>query len=115
MKRVRNSVADTLARMPVWLAVMGTASLPAFAQAEDEATVVLDTIVVTASGQAQALPDAPETMTVITGEELEKRPYAAITDALKNVPGVVISPAGGKTGLPSISIRGMAHPAHRRA
>lgn len=107
MRRLHDSVADTLARLPLWLAVMGAASMPAFAQTEGEASTVLDMIVVTASGQAQALPDAPATMTVITGEELDKRPYASITDALKNVPGVVVSPAGGKTGLPSISIRGM--------
>ncbi|SIQ83914.1 outer membrane receptor for ferrienterochelin and colicins [Paracoccus thiocyanatus] len=117
MKRLKNTTADLRGRLPLWLAVSGAVlpvlAGPAGAQdlpapaAEVPATVQLDTVVVTATGQAQALPDAPATMTVIRGEDIAKRPYASITDVLKTVPGVVLNSAGSKTGLPSISMRGM--------
>ncbi|RDD69128.1 TonB-dependent receptor domain-containing protein [Paracoccus versutus] len=113
MRGLKNTTADMLGRLPLWLAVTGAAALPAApalaqATAEDEQAVVqLDTVVVTATGQAQALPDAPATVTVIDGEEIAKHSYASITDVLKRVPGVVLGSAGSKTGLPSISMRGM--------
>lgn len=116
MKDMKNSVADMLVRLPVRAAALGSV-LPLLAagavaaqdltEEEQKKAQKLGTIVLTASGYAQALPDAPATMTVIEGDEIAKRPYASITDVLKNVPGVVLGSAGGKTGLPSISMRGM--------
>lgn len=67
--------------------------------------VQLDTIVVTtAGGYEQNIADAAATISVITAEELEKKSYSDVTDALKNVPGVFIQ--GGGTNQ-TISIRGM--------
>ena len=65
----------------------------------------LETIVVTtAGGYEQNIADAAATISVITSEELEKKSYSDITDALKNVPGVFVQ--GGGTNQ-TISIRGM--------
>lgn len=69
-------------------------------------TTQLDTIqvVTTASGFEQNISDASATMSVITAEELEKKSYTSVADALKNVPGLnVVSNGSDK----SISIRGM--------
>lgn len=80
------------------------------AQAEDQALVAqdkgqLNTIVVTtAGGYEQNIADAAATISVITAEELEKKSYSDVIDALKNVPGVFVQ--GGGTNQ-TISIRGM--------
>ncbi|MCK7608294.1 TonB-dependent receptor [Acinetobacter portensis] len=67
-------------------------------------TTQLEKIVVTASGYGQKIEDAPASISVITAEDLEKRSYSDITDALKNVPGVFVSGGGSNQ---TISIRGM--------
>jgi len=64
----------------------------------------LGTVVVTASGFEQALKDAPASITIVTGEELRKRPFRDLTDALRDVEGVAIT---GTANESEISIRGM--------
>lgn len=78
---------------------------PALAQTEAEADKTLSTVVVTASGFEQAVEDAPASITVIPRQELEKKAYRDVTDALRDVPGVVITGGGSSS---DISIRGMA-------
>lgn len=63
-----------------------------------------DTMVVTASGFAQQIKEAPATISVITSEEISNKPYRDVTDALKDIPGVTITGGGDST---DISIRGM--------
>ncbi|MGJ0333842.1 TonB-dependent receptor [Aliarcobacter cryaerophilus] len=71
----------------------------------NETTKLDDVQVVTsATGFEQNIKDAPATISVITAEELEKKSYSDVTDALKNVPGVNIVGSGAKK---TISIRGM--------
>lgn len=75
------------------------------AETADESAVKMETITVTtAGGYKQNIADAAATISVITKEELEKKSYSDITDALKNVPGVFVQ--GGGTNQ-TISIRGM--------
>ena len=80
------------------------------AQAEEQIlaekeNLKLKTIVVTsAGGYEQNMADAAATISVISKEELEKKSYSDVTDALKNVPGVFVQ--GGGTNQ-TISIRGM--------
>lgn len=64
----------------------------------------LNSVVVSASGFEQNIKDAPATISVITAEELKKRSYTDITDALKNVAGVQVSGGGVEQ---SIMVRGM--------
>lgn len=66
-------------------------------------TTVLDTVTVTAGGFSQSLMEAPASITVIPREELEKRPYRSLMDAVRHVEGVTM--IGGDNG--DISIRGM--------
>lgn len=64
----------------------------------------LATIVVTASGFEQDIKKAPASITVLSQEQINKKSYRDITDALKDVPGVVVTGGGSSS---DISIRGM--------
>lgn len=44
------------------------------AQAQDAGDILLQPIVISASGHAQTLPDAPATVTVIDGDEIASKP-----------------------------------------
>lgn len=81
------------------LAGMPIASLSAAEAANTE------TMVITASGFEQVTAKAPASISVISRDQLEGRYYRDVTDALKRVPGVVVTGGGDTT---DISIRGMA-------
>ena len=66
--------------------------------------VQLDKIVVTASGFEQDIKKAAASISVLTQEEMNKKAYRDVTDALKDVPGVVVTGGGSSS---DISIRGM--------
>ncbi|EMH4162766.1 ligand-gated channel protein [Pluralibacter gergoviae] len=63
-----------------------------------------ETMVVTATGFAQKIENAPASISVIPKSQLEDKAYRDVTDALKDVPGVVVTGGGSKS---DISIRGM--------
>ncbi len=88
-------------RLACAVAVAASMSGPAHAQ---DALELQPTTVVSASGFEQNIKDAPATISVITAEELKKRSYTDITDALKNVAGVQIAGGGVEQ---SIMVRGM--------
>jgi len=74
---------------------------------EDNAPVTtLNSVVVTASGFEQDIIDAPASISVIPREKLEKGAYRDLTDALRDVPGVIMTPSDNNTS--DISLRGMA-------
>lgn len=87
-----------------WLATVACMTpLAGFAQASDTATV-LSPVVVTASGIEQDIADAPASISVVTREELEKRAFRDLTDALGGIEGVVVT---GTSNEKDIYIRGM--------
>jgi vitamin B12 transporter len=66
----------------------------------------LDTIVVTATRSPQPLERTGESVSVITGDELQNQQIVALTDALSETPGLTVNRTG-EIGQPtSISIRG---------
>lgn len=67
--------------------------------------VKLDNVVVSAAGFEQMLDDAPASISVIPRQELQKKAYRDITDALADIPGVFITGSGSAR---DISVRGMA-------
>ncbi len=73
--------------------------------AEDAAVNPIEVIVVTASGYEQNLLEAPATISVISADELKKKSYTDVTDALKHVAGVQIMGGGVEQ---SIMLRGMS-------
>ncbi|MBP5978882.1 MAG: TonB-dependent receptor [Halomonas sp.] len=79
-------------------------SMTIAAAANAQENTSLDPVVVTASGFEQSIADAPASISVISGEELNRQSYSDITDAVKNIPGVYVT-GGGEAQ--DISIRGM--------
>lgn len=88
-----------------YAALLIVSAQAAFAQQAD-GVKQLDTVVVTAGGFEQMIKDAPASISVITREELEKKPFNNLADAVADVEGVSVE-RGGKTGGMNISIRGM--------
>ncbi|HED8363948.1 TPA: TonB-dependent receptor [Campylobacter jejuni] len=64
----------------------------------------LNDVVVSASGFEQDLVDAPASISIITKEELEKKPIKDIGEAIGDIPGVDVTLK--KTGTYDFSIRG---------
>ncbi|MCS3430599.1 TonB-dependent receptor [Klebsiella sp. BIGb0407] len=81
------------------LAILFSVSMPALAQNE--------TMVVTASGYEQKLTNAPASISVIGQDELTRKNYSDLGEALSGVEGVDVRGGTGKTGGLDISIRGM--------
>ena len=79
----------------------GAEEVPAPAAAQ------VDDVVVTAAGFEQKIVDAPASISVITAEELQRRPYMTLLDAVRDLEGVDIGETRDKTGQGAISIRGM--------
>ena len=63
-----------------------------------------DTLVVSATGFEQKIQNAPASISVISKQQIEDKAYRDVTDALKDVPGVVVT---GGASSSDISIRGM--------
>nr|WP_237665755.1 MULTISPECIES: TonB-dependent receptor [unclassified Vibrio] len=64
----------------------------------------METLVVTASGYDKAATEAPASISVIDRVQLDSRSYKDLTDALKDLPGVIITGGGSRQ---EISLRGM--------
>lgn len=100
---LRLSPAAVLVRLA--LVASGSSSLCAYAQeATEPASLTLDEVVVTAAGYEQSVEDAPASITVIDGEQLRRKSYRDLGDAVRDVEGVVVNGGANET---DISIRGM--------
>lgn len=84
------------------MAVLALTPHQAFA---DEAEASRNEIVVSATGYALNIQDAPASISVITADEIKERSYTDITDVLQNVPGIHIQGGGVEQ---SIMVRGMS-------
>lgn len=99
-------MSNKLARQSL-LAISVLGSMMAIANANDTQTnevTQLEKIVITASGFEQDIKKAAASISVLTQEEINKKAYRDVTDALKDVPGVVVTGGGSSS---DISIRGM--------
>ncbi|MGB3750995.1 MAG: TonB-dependent receptor plug domain-containing protein, partial [Arcobacteraceae bacterium] len=63
--------------------------------------------VTSAAGYEQKLIDAPASISIISLEDLQKKPYTNLLDAVRDIEGVDIGETRDKSGNGSISIRGM--------
>lgn len=93
------------------LALSVIAAMSSATQANEQSATVqnnvikLETIVVTtAGGFEQNIADAPASISVISAEELQKKSYTDVIDAVKNMPGVSVQGGGNNK---EITIRGM--------
>ena len=66
--------------------------------AEEEALqgFTLDQVVVTATRMEKKLVDTGANVSVVTAEDFEKKNYQTVTEALENVPGVLVKRKGGE-------------------
>lgn len=99
-------MSNKLARQSL-LAISVLGNMIAIANANDTQTnevTQLEKIVITASGFDQDIKKAAASISVLTQEEINKKAYRDVTDALKDVPGVVVTGGGSSS---DISIRGM--------
>jgi len=75
---------------------------------ETKENVNLNEVTVTsASGFEQKLIDAPASISIISQDDLQKKSYTNLLDAVKDIEGVDIGETRDKSGNGSISIRGM--------
>ncbi len=88
---------------PTLAAAMMASGFTSLAAAQE--SKALDTVVVTASGYEQQIKDAPASISVVTRAELEKKAYTNLHDALRDVPGVILTPSDNNSN--DISLRGM--------
>ncbi|MBP0600131.1 TonB-dependent receptor [Herbaspirillum sp. LeCh32-8] len=91
--------AAAAAAVAVALAMMAGGALAQAASSEG-----LKEVVVTATGFEQEVVDAPASISVITPEQLKKKQFRDLTDALADVEGVTIT---GSSAEKDIFIRGM--------
>lgn len=105
----RHRVRSSLPRTLLTSAVLAAMAAPAFAHGDASgAPQTLDKVVVTASGFEQKVVDAPASISVVSREELSKRPYTNLVDALRDVEGIDVGlEASDKNGRATISMRGL--------
>lgn len=96
-----------LAPIAAALSLSFAASAEPVSSVDDDTTAVLAQVVVTAAGFEQKITDAPASISVISREELEKRPYMTLVDAVRDLEGVDVGETSDKTGQKTISMRGM--------
>jgi len=87
------------------LAQLIAAAMPVMAEDASEVKEKEDQMVVTASSIEQNLKDAPASISVITREDLQKKPVQNLKDVLKDVPGVQIT--NESDNRQGVSIRGL--------
>jgi len=78
--------------------------------AERTGPYTLEQIVVSASGSAQSVANAPATVTVLTRDDLFRNPVRGLSDVLRSVPGVDVDgmdARSNKSGNRTISLRGL--------
>ncbi|MFH1581855.1 MAG: TonB-dependent receptor, partial [Pseudomonadota bacterium] len=99
MKKLLSCAAVLLVFMFLGLPV------PIFAQEEVD-VITLEETVVTASRIEELLKYSPDSVTSVTGEEIQKKGKQTVIDVLRDVPGVFIKQNGSPGGSSSIYTRG---------
>jgi vitamin B12 transporter len=69
-------------------------------------TVILEPVVVTATGTEVPLKDSTQSVTVITEQQIEERQAVRVEEMLRYTPGVTINQSGARGGTTSLFLRG---------
>ena len=80
------------------LSVPATAA-PRINTADGQSLAVLDTVTVSATRTARALDEVPNTVTVMTREDLDRQLARDIKDLVRYEPGVSVTSSFGRFGL----------------
>ena len=95
-------------RTPRVLAALSIALLGGSSLASAQTTVLPDLIVTSATLVATPLAQIPNSVTVITAQDMEQQQLRTVPDALKTVPGLNVVQSGGPGG-PYVGV----HPRHQ--
>lgn len=79
--------------------LLGGMAFPAAAHAQ--AANGSETVVVTATKTATSLADVPESVSVVTGDQIEATPAQGLNDVLRNMPGMTLNDIGPTVGHPT--------------
>jgi outer membrane receptor for ferrienterochelin and colicins len=102
----RRELSRTIRLISVGL-IGSVALVGSFAAAAQEEPKELKKVVVSAAGFEQKITDAPASVTVVSREELEAKPYTSLADALRDVEGIDVGSGFDKNGNISITMRGL--------
>lgn len=80
--------------------------LPALALAQTAVPTFEETLVVSASLDAEDREDVPASVTVVDAEEIEARQAVSLAETVALVPGVIVAQAGGPGQQTSLFLRG---------
>ncbi|AUU85494.1 MULTISPECIES: TonB-dependent receptor domain-containing protein [Leclercia] len=97
IKQTRMAVAVSLA----------LANLPAAVFAAESTAVNEDELVVTATGFSQERREAPATISVVNEKELNTRSNQNVTEALREMPGLLVGNGHGSLATGDVQMRGM--------
>ncbi|WP_312186969.1 TonB-dependent receptor domain-containing protein [Leclercia sp.] len=97
IKQTRMAVAVSLA----------LANLPVAVFAAENTAVNEDELVVTATGFSQERREAPATISVVNEKELNTRSNQNVTEALREMPGVLVGNGHGSLATGDVQMRGM--------
>lgn len=97
IKQTRMAVAISLA----------LANLPAAVFAAETTAINEDELVVTATGFSQERREAPATISVVNEKELNTRSNQNVTEALREMPGVLVGNGHGSLATGDVQMRGM--------
>lgn len=90
--------------MPKYLVVV--IALSGLANVGAQERDAIETVVVTASRTPIAITDSGSSISVITRQDLERRPTIQVTEILRNVPGIAISQSGPLGSQTQVRLRG---------
>jgi len=76
------------------------------ARAQDPDTVTLNTVIISATKTPTLRSELTQSVTVINGDDLRARGVARVSDALQQVPGVMIAQNGSFGSVASLFMRG---------
>lgn len=97
IKQTRMAVAVSLA----------LANLPAAVFAAESTAINEDELVVTATGFSQERREAPATISVVNEKELNTRSNQNVTEALREMPGLLVGNGHGSLATGDVQMRGM--------
>jgi len=86
---------------------LALANLPAAVFAAENSAVNEDELVVTATGFSQERREAPATISVVNEKELNTRSNQNVTEALREMPGVLVGNGHGSLATGDVQMRGM--------
>jgi iron complex outermembrane receptor protein/outer membrane receptor for ferrienterochelin and colicins len=86
---------------------LALANLPGTVFAAENTTVNEDELVVTATGFSQERREAPATISVVNEKELNTRSNQNVTEALREMPGLLVGNGHGSLATGDVQMRGM--------